>query len=200
MEFLDWIQNLGLVTWVREAPTVLAYPTVLAVHTFGLIFLVGPNVAMDLRILGFAPQLPLAPMERFFRVMWTGFWVNAASGLLLWALAPVTFLTTPVFYIKMAAVWLGAINLRVLRRRVFRNRANLGAGPVSKEGKTSAIVSLALWTIAIFSGRVSAYFPFVQRQTAIAVVILIGVAILLAKLFGLRLGWSSHVEPLRHTK
>jgi acetyl-CoA carboxylase biotin carboxyl carrier protein len=62
MDILAWIENNALVTWVREAPTVLAYPTVLAIHTFGLIFLVGPNVAIDLRIFGFAPNVPLRPM------------------------------------------------------------------------------------------------------------------------------------------
>ena len=69
MELLNWIQNNAFITWVREAPTVLAYPTVLAVHTFGLIFIVGPSVAIDLRIFGFAPGVPLGPMEKFFPVM-----------------------------------------------------------------------------------------------------------------------------------
>jgi hypothetical protein len=80
MELLASIENSGFATWVREAPSVLAYPTVLALHTFGMAFLVGTNAAIDLRILGVAPGLPLAPMERFFRVMLLGFWVNAVSG------------------------------------------------------------------------------------------------------------------------
>ena len=40
-EFLEAVENSGFSTWVREAPTVLAYSTVLALHTFGMAFLVG---------------------------------------------------------------------------------------------------------------------------------------------------------------
>jgi len=201
MDFLNWIQNLGLVTWVREAPTVLAYPTVLAVHTFGLIFLVGPSLAIDLRIFGFAPRLPLAPMEKFFPIMWIGFWVNALSGVVLWALNPITFLATPVFWIKLVAIGLGVWNMRMLKRRVFGNPANLGARPVLTEGKILAGTSLAYWTVAIYAGRTSAYLPFVQRQTALALIILITVAMLLARFVPLgALGLSRPSEPVPHSK
>jgi hypothetical protein len=180
MEFLAWIESNGFVTWVREAPTVLAYPTVLAIHTFGLIFLVGPNIALDLRILGFAPALPLKPFEKLFPLMWLGFLVNAISGVILWSIAPVTFLTTPVFYIKLAAVWLGVVNLRLLRHRVFKNPATVGAKSVDA-GKILAGTSIAFWAVAIYAGRVSAYLPFVQRQTAVAVLVLAALVMLTAR-------------------
>jgi hypothetical protein len=62
MQFLASIEHSGFGTWVREAPTIWAYPTVLFLHTVGLAFLVGINVAIDLRILGVARSMPLAPM------------------------------------------------------------------------------------------------------------------------------------------
>ena len=65
-ELLEAIENTGFATWVREAPTVLAYSTVLACHTFGMAFLVGLSGMIALRALGFARALPLAPMGKFF--------------------------------------------------------------------------------------------------------------------------------------
>jgi hypothetical protein len=197
IEFLESLENSGFATWVREANTVLAYPTVLAFHTLGMLFLVGMNAAVDLRILGVAPGLPLGPMERFFRLMWLGFWINAVSGVVLLSLTPITFLTTPVFYIKLTAIALAVVNLRMLRRRVFGNAANLGTKPVLAEGKILACTSLAFWTVAIFTGRVTAYSGYVQRQTALGLLIVTAV-VLLARSIAPRLrslmGWS---KPLR---
>ncbi len=79
-EVLEAIENSGFATWVREAPTVLAYSTVLAFHTFGMAFLVGLSGMIALRALGFARALPLAPMGKFFPLIFVGFWVNAATG------------------------------------------------------------------------------------------------------------------------
>ena len=70
MSFLASIENSALAAWVRESSSLLAYPTILFMHTVGLGFLVGLNAAIDFRILGFARKLPLAPMESFYRIMW----------------------------------------------------------------------------------------------------------------------------------
>lgn len=197
-EILTSIENSGFATWLREANTVLAYPTVLALHTFGMAFLVGTNAAIDLRILGFAPRLPLAPLERFFRVMWLGFWINAVSGVVLLSLYPITFLTTPVFYIKLLAVMLAVANIRLLKSRVFGNPANLDTRPVPMEGRILAGTSLAFWTVAILAGRVTAYMAFIQRQTALAFLIVVTVVMLFARFIAPRLwGELGRSEPSR---
>ena len=83
-------------SWVRESPSLLAFPTVLIFHTVGMGFLAGANIAVDLRILGFAPRVPLSLMERFFPVMSLGFFVNAFSGVLLLIAYPTKALTNPL--------------------------------------------------------------------------------------------------------
>ena len=67
-----------------------------------------------------------------------------------------TFLTTPIFDIKLVAIGLGVWNLRLMRQRVFGNPANLGTRPVLREGKDLASTSLAFWALAIYAGRTSA--------------------------------------------
>jgi hypothetical protein len=157
MSFLASIENTALAAWVRESSSLWAYPTILFLHTVGLGFLVGLNAAIDLRILGFARRLPLAPMESFFAVMWTAFWVNAISGSLLLMADATTKLTNGVFYIKMAFVFLAVVNMVLIRRRVFGDPA-IDAAPVARLGRALAVASLLFWVGAITAGRLMAYF------------------------------------------
>jgi hypothetical protein len=157
MEFLAWLEATSLGTWVRESSSLWAYPAILFLHTVGLGFLVGTNVVIDLRLLGYASRLPIAPMERFYRIMWLGFGINAASGVALLIADATTKLTNPVFYIKMAFITLAVLNMVVVRRRVFGDPA-LDAQPVPPSGRLLAAASIVFWTGAITAGRLMAYF------------------------------------------
>src|SRR5271166_6453273 len=102
--FLIWLEATGLSTWVRDSPSVFAFPAILSLHTVGMGLVAGLNAALALRILGVAPQVPFAEMKRFFPVMWFGFWLNAASGVLLLIAYPTKALTNPVFYLKLLLI------------------------------------------------------------------------------------------------
>lgn len=157
MEFLARIEATTFATWVREAPTLWAYPTVLFLHTVGLGFFVGANVAIDLRLLGVARHLPLAPLEKLFPVMWAGFWINAASGTALLMADATTKLTNPVFAIKMVFVMLGVVNMAWLKRQLFRNADALDAWPAPPRARLVAMTSLLLWILATTAGRLMGY-------------------------------------------
>ena len=77
MELLEALEASPFSTWVRESPSIWAYPTVLTLHTVGLAVLVGANWMLDLRALGFEPAIPAAVLSRAFPAMWAGFWLNA---------------------------------------------------------------------------------------------------------------------------
>src|SRR2546427_8811923 len=115
MDFLRLIEESGFSTWVRESSSVLAFPSVLLLHTIGMGVVVGINAGLDLRILGLAPALPLAPLEKFFPLLWFGFWVNAITGTILLAADATTKMTNPDFYLKMIFIALAVINLQMLR-------------------------------------------------------------------------------------
>jgi hypothetical protein len=160
MEFLARLEQTGFATWVREAPTLWAYPTVLFLHTVGLGFLVGINVAIDLRLLGVAPRLPLAPLERLFPVMWAGFWVNALSGVALLVADATTKLTNPVFYVKMAFVALGVLNMAFFKRDLLREHLAdfQGVQPdLNARDRFVAVSSLVIWVGATTAGRLMGY-------------------------------------------
>ena len=60
--------------------SIWAYPTVLTLHTFGMMVLVGAALMIDLRLLGFGRGIPLQSMDRLFSVMWGAFALNAVTG------------------------------------------------------------------------------------------------------------------------
>ena len=128
-QLLESIENSNFSVFIRETPTVLAYPTVLAFHAFGMAALVGFSAMIALRVLGYGSVLPLAPMEKFYRIMYIGLWVNAISGLVLLALSPTTFLVMPIFYVKMffvAAALLMMVKLRASARPKLKHRTAVG--------------------------------------------------------------------------
>ena len=157
MHLLLQAENSAFGAWVRESSSLWAYPTILFLHTVGLGFVAGLSTAVDLRILGVARKLPLAPMERFFPVMWLGFWINALSGAALLIADATTKLTNPVFYIKMSFVTLAVVNMVLIRRRVFGNPA-IETSPLARSARFLAVTSIVFWMGAITAGRLMAYF------------------------------------------
>jgi hypothetical protein len=156
MTFLVWLESLRLSTWVREGGSIWGYPTVLFLHTVGLGFLVGVNIGIDLRLLGFARRMAIAPLAKFFPIMWTGFWINAVSGTILLIADATTKLVNPVFYIKMGFVALAVVDLVLLGRLVFRDPA-LDLEPVTLKARFIAASSIVFWLGAITAGRLMAY-------------------------------------------
>jgi hypothetical protein len=154
MTFLVWLSHTAPAVWARESDSVWGYPTILFLHTFGLAILVGFTAAIDCRILGFATQVPLAPVERFFRFIWFGFWVNAVSGTALLIMTPAKLLN-PAFLWKMSFIVLGVVNMMLLKRRAFRTGS--GQHDPTAGAKVLAATSLALWAGAITAGRLMAY-------------------------------------------
>jgi hypothetical protein len=117
---------------------------------------VGVNAGIDLRILGFAPELPLAPMMRLFPVMWFAFAINAVSGTGLLIADATTKLTNPVFYVKIVFIALALINLRLVKTRVVCDPL-IDKNPMSVNAKILAVTSLIFWLGAITAGRLMAY-------------------------------------------
>jgi hypothetical protein len=135
MEFLSWLENTEFCSWIRGSGSIWAYPLILTLHTTGMGILVGFNWALDLRLLGVARQIPVLAMEKFFRVMWIGFWVNLITGIVLLAADATTKMTSWVFGVKMLFIVLAMMVLVRMEKKVFANsegqRKSAGGRPVS---------------------------------------------------------------------
>jgi len=156
MDFIAWLQQSAVMDWFRESGSLWGYPFVLFLHTIGLASVAGLNGAIDLRVLGVAPKIPLASLTRFFSLIWAAFAVTAASGTILLIADAQTKLSSPVFYVKMVFVALALVNLHLLKTRVFRD-PQIDTRPVSSQAKFLSISSLVLWVAATTAGRLMAY-------------------------------------------
>ena len=157
---LLWIENTALSKWLVESPSLLAFPTVLVLHAIGMGFAAGIAVAFDLRVLGVAPQVPFAAMRRLFTVLWAGFWLNAASGLLLLWAYPTKALTNPVFYLKLVLIAVGMVLVARMSRDVLRDAGRHAGGSTqaaSTRLRRLAILSMVCWAGAVTAGRLLAY-------------------------------------------
>jgi len=154
-QFLTALQESAFSTWLRESESVLALPTILTLHTIGLAVLVGPAWVFDLRVLGMARGIPLAPSRTLFRVMWMGLWINVITGVMLFCADAVRKGASVPFLLKMGFVLTGAVTVVLLRRHVYGPDSAPEA--VSGTAKVLAVVSIVSWTAAISAGRLLAY-------------------------------------------
>jgi hypothetical protein len=150
------IEESGFSTWVRESPSIWAFPVILLIHTLGMGIIVGVSAGIDLRILGMAPTLRLAPMEKFLPILWFGFWSNAITGTMLLTADVSMKLTNPDFYVKMAFIALSLVNLSMIKKYVFRDPL-IETGKFSSKARFLAWSSLFCWLVVITSGRLLAY-------------------------------------------
>ena len=154
--FFIWLEGSTFSTWLREAPSIMVFPFILILHTVGLAFLVGANVAIDARVLGIARGMPLLSLRRYYRAMWAGFWVNAVSGVLLLIAYPTKALTNPVFYAKLGMIAAALYMASLIRRQMLGGAAPADV-PAPPRLKMLATASLAAWVVSIFAGRFLAY-------------------------------------------
>ena len=155
IDFFTWLEGSAFSTWVREAPTIWAFSTILTLHTFGMGVLVGASALLDLRLLGIGRTMPLGPLQSLFRIMWAGFWLNLVTGSMLFAADATSRGTQWLFFVKMLFVIIGVVTMVLIRRRVYAGPAEPTVVPSSVRGL--AVVSLVAWVAAITAGRLLAY-------------------------------------------
>jgi hypothetical protein len=159
---IDLIQNSAYAVWVRESPSILAFTSILSLHAMGLAIVVGINFIIALRLLGFVPAIPVAPLRKLFPWMYLGFTINALSGLSLLAANLNNDIHNWMFFVKLSMILFAMINLELTRTRIFDTPGVLQAADLTKRARGFAIASIAFWSLAIVAGRLTEYPNFVQ--------------------------------------
>ena len=80
---LESIETTQLGLWLRESPSVWAFPMVLTLHTVGLAVLIGASWVLDLRLLGVGRHVPLSAFRWVFPTVAVGLVINLLTGVLL---------------------------------------------------------------------------------------------------------------------
>ena len=155
--FLRAIEESPISTWIRDSPSPFAYWFILTIHAIGMGVLVGASTVLDLRLLGVAPDVPIAPLRRLYPIMWVGFWIQVASGLLLVIAFPTKALTNPVFYTKLGLIGFAMVMMLMLKKRVFNDPSVTDDEGMARKGRRLATWSLICWVAAMTAGRFLAY-------------------------------------------
>lgn len=175
MQFFVWLEDLRFSVWIRESPSILGFPFILYLHTLGLALISGLSSAVALAILALPGQLANPGLKRLFPLMWVGLAINALSGVALLLAYPAKAMTNPVFYIKLVAIGAAVAIVAWLEREIGTQapgaqtpismvaagdaRAGSVAGSEARRlaMRRAALSLLALWAVAVLTGRLLAY-------------------------------------------
>lgn len=150
--FFLTIEESGLSVWIRDNPFWL----ILSFHAIGMALLVGASAIIDLRLLGVARDLPIAPLKKLYAIIWLGFWIQVVTGGLLLIGYPTKSLTNWDFYLKLFLIGVALAFMLVLKKKVFADES-LNDADMMARGKVLAVFTLVLWLAAITAGRMLAY-------------------------------------------
>jgi hypothetical protein len=123
------------------------YPFVNAAHVVGLATLFGAILPLDLRLLGFFREVPLAGLARALRpVAAAGLALAVVTGLALFSAGAVGYAGMPLFWLKMGLVALGAANALLL------SGPRLAVASLGRQ-RLAGAASVATWLAVIVAGR-----------------------------------------------
>jgi len=147
---LAMLEQAGPAQWLRFSRW--GYAAVNTGHVLGIATLFGAVLALDLRLLGLARGLPLAPLARLLvPVAGFGLALAMATGLFLFLSQAQAYARLELFWVKMALVLAGTVLALGLTLRGPLD--NLSAGGARLAGGAS----LSCWLAALVCGRMLAF-------------------------------------------
>ncbi|CTQ51288.1 hypothetical protein [Jannaschia donghaensis] len=150
METLFWLEDSFIGTTVSG--TLWGYPIVLSLHAIGMATMVGIALMLTIRVLGFAPAIPVTAMAPYWRVALGGFLLNLLSGAALFLGGASMLFFNWAFRIKLALVAVGLLLTWYLVRICIARMDE-----VSPVHRSLAGLAMATWIAAIISGRLIGY-------------------------------------------
>ena len=136
------------------------WATMMVLHFVGLSLIIGVVGAINLRIMGFAKELPLAPLHRLLPLAMAGLGINVVTGMLAFIGMPAYYAADIAFWFKLAALMLLGLNAAVFYLTgIFDRVERLAPGEdAALSAKIVAASSLVLWFTVIISGRYIQHF------------------------------------------
>ena len=141
---------------MRSSPVL--YPAAEILHILGFVLLVGPIVALDLRLLGLGRGIAIQPMAQLLLPLSRlGFLLAVSMGALLFSADAAHVVRNPAFLAKLLLIAAALINIAVAHLGPWR-RALMWPDEAPPSAKVSAMASLLLWIGAVCAGRLIAYY------------------------------------------
>ena len=152
-----WLVSTRLSLFVNAHTWV--WPTCETLHFMGLTLLVGMVGMFDLRVLGFAPGLPLRAVHRLIPLGVAGFAVNLVTGIVFFAARPEQYIHNAAFGWKLLFLAIAGLNVLLFNRTVLSRTLAVGPGAQAPMlAKVIAGTSLVCWFTVLYFGRM---LPFI---------------------------------------
>lgn len=131
--------------------SVWAYPALEVLHICGIALLLGNLVLLEMRVFGRGAGLDVKVLASLsLGIAGVGFFLTAASGLLMFASQAAELLTNRAFTLKMMLLMLAACNAAW-----FHGRDSLGR--LDSVARMQMVLSSLIWLAVIACGRWIAY-------------------------------------------
>jgi len=133
------------------------------VHVIGLCVFLGMLLFWELRLfnIGIRGASVSETWDRLAPWILVGFIIMAISGILLFVSDPVRFYGNIFFRIKVVALVLAALNALAFHYSIGRRLVDWDTQPLPSSAHVIGVVSVTLWVLIVFCGRLIAYnwFP-----------------------------------------
>src|SRR5258707_11652546 len=134
--FSTWLHGTKL-SWAVAGGVPWIWPLCETLHFMGLALLTGVVGVLDLRMLGMAKGLPLAPLQRLMPWAVVGFTINLITGVLFFAGDPFQYTHNVAFAFKLLFIGLAGVNVMLfhvtgLSRKVDNVAAGHDVPPAAK--------------------------------------------------------------------
>ena len=148
-----------VLTWMTANKYWWAF--LMGMHFLGLAIIVGAVGALDLRMLGFAKEIPIASLQRLIPWALTGVAINVTTGVMAFVGMPSFYSHDIAFWLKISAILLLGLNAAAFYLTgTFHAVSQVGPGQdAPRPAKLLAASSLILWFGVITLGR---YIQFYQ--------------------------------------
>ena len=153
-----WLEQSSIGEAVRMTPSL--YPLLESLHILGIALLVGPALAVDLRLLGIGRGvLPVTIVSRYLLPMsHTGFGLVALTGAAMFTGIALTVTSSPAAPWKFGLIVLAGINIVIFHTGVYRTVKEWDLyARTPLPAQIAAVVSAASWMGVIIAGRLLAY-------------------------------------------
>ncbi len=151
---MEWLAPLAETPLARALITSSTlYLLVNAAHILGIGVVFGAILALDLRLLGFAPAVPLAALAPYLsRIAAGGVVLAILTGLCLFSVRPTEYARNFAFLAKLGLVALALVNVATVHFGSGWRAVLTGEGP-STAVRVGATLSIFFWAGAVVAGR-----------------------------------------------
>ncbi|HSG34216.1 MAG TPA: hypothetical protein VLA37_06750 [Sphingomonadaceae bacterium] len=153
-----WQKIEATAVGTRIAESEWMFPTIETIHVFALVTVIGLIAIMDMRLLGLnSKNRTVMALERdTIPLTWKAFALATVTGVLMWISKAATYMANPYFLWKMGLIVVAGINMVIFHRIVSKGIDQWGqpGAKIPLAAKVSGLVSLGLWIIIPFCGRI----------------------------------------------